>query len=156
MEQLNLHSDRHNTPTQDRLVAHDEKVEFLDAFAVLAGYKEHYGQSLPDGKRPDVLRVDTQNRLLFIGDAKNTEGPHCRETQVRLLRYLRWLAAYVKREASTGVFALCFGNVLAAQGWVDTVSLLSREVGLSPEKHRIHQFDPSLALVLFTYDQSSK
>ena len=52
---------------------HESNVRFLDTLAILSGCKEHISSSLPDGKRPDVMRVNSKRRLLFIGEGKNTE-----------------------------------------------------------------------------------
>src|SRR5206468_314859 len=100
----------------NRLSTHDRRVEFLGTLATLMGCTETFGGVFPDGRRPDVLRADSKLTVLFVGDAKNTESPGNLETQARLLRYLRWLAAFVDRGAGIGIFALCFGREVHTYG----------------------------------------
>ncbi len=90
--------------------AHDQKVTFLDTLAVLLGCTEGVGGEFPDGRRPDVLRIDADRGVLFIGDAKETESPGCQASLARLLSYLRWLPAQVVGRGGLGIFAICFGR----------------------------------------------
>lgn len=105
-------------PLKDRLELHDDKVRFLDSLAVLMGCKESLGGQLPYGERPDVLRTDRKQGVLFIGDGKNTESPKCIDTQLRLLRYLKWLSAHVSDKDRIGMFSICFGRKADSEGWV--------------------------------------
>ena len=132
---------------QSRYASHEEKVDFLDSFAVLIGCREYYGASLPDGYRPDVLRVNTSKAVLFIGDAKHSEGPIGQQTQVRLQRYFRWLAAHINRGNGIGIFAICFARPSDATGWQQTLGFLAYEVGLIILEQRTQQFDRDLSVV---------
>lgn len=135
--------------TTGRLAEHDLRVRFLDTLAVLVGYKESLGGQLPDGLRPDVLRYDSRKGRLFVGDAKNTESPGCLETQVRLLRYLRWLYAHSCSGERSGVFAICFGKSSDARGWVNTVSLLGREAGICFTEYEVERFTQGMLVAWF-------
>jgi hypothetical protein len=128
---------------------HNQRVEFLDALAALMGCKVKLGGVLPDGRRPDVLRMDVRRGVLFIGDAKDTESPGCRATQVRLLRYLDWLRAHVARTERRGVFALCFGKEADADRWVETVLLLCHLVALDCSEYSVKRFEPGLLVAAF-------
>ncbi len=133
----------------ERLRNHDQMVKFLDTLAVLIGCKGSIGGQLPDGLRPDVLRIDAKHGVLFVGDAKYTETPRCLDTQVRLQGYLRWCLAHVLHDNRVGVFAICFRKWSDAKRWVEVVSLLGREVGLSFSGHGIERFDTNLFVVWF-------
>jgi len=109
---------------------HDSNVRFLDTLAILAGCKEHISSSLPDGRRPDVIRVNRKRRILFIGEGKNTESPGCLNTQERLWEYLRWFSAHLCSEGSLGIIAICFKNDLDDNGWIETITSLSRDMNL--------------------------
>jgi hypothetical protein len=68
---------------------HDSFVAVLDAVAILSGRCERLPLNfLPDGSRPDVLRLERQRKVLFIGDAKNGETSGNRTTQLRLRTYV--------------------------------------------------------------------
>ena len=136
------------------LAEHNNMVFFLDTLALLVGCKESIGGILPDGKRPDVLRIDSKREILFIGDAKNTEAPTSKETQVRLFRYLRWLAAHVTKENRVGIFAICFGKKADSAAWMQTMLMLAHEIDFICSKHGITIFGPGLNIVwfIFLYD----
>ena len=119
--------------------------------AALMHCNETFGDELPDGRRPDVLRTDPRLTVLFVGDAKNTESPGNVQTQARLLGYLRWLAAFVDRGAGIGVFALCFGEEQHTSRWIMTVSMLALETGLEPSEQGVERFDPGLIVVWFVF-----
>lgn len=133
-------------PIAGRQAAHERKVEFLDTLAVLMGCEEKMGGTLPDGRRPDVLRLDSRRWILFIGDAKHSESPGDRETQARLLRYVRWLSAHLTNGGS-GVFAVCFGKDADADAWVATLAMLGHEAGIEPSKRGVERFEPGLTVV---------
>jgi hypothetical protein len=140
-----------NRGNRGHLAEHNGRVFFLDTLACLVGCKESIGGMLPDGKRPDVLRMDSKREVLFIGDAKNTEAPSFKETQVRLLGYLRWLAAYVTKENRVGIFAICFGEETESAGWVQTILMLAHEIGFICFEHGITNFDPELNIAWFIF-----
>lgn len=134
-----------------RLSTHDSRVEFLDTLAVLLRCTESVGSQLPDGCRPDVLRMDIDRNILFIGDAKVTELPGCKQSQVRLLRYLRWLSAHIDRPTAFGLFAICFGRMIDAEGWLSTISCLAREISLSTTEKGVVKFDHHLFVAWFLF-----
>lgn len=139
-------------PLKDRLELHDDKVRFLDSLAVLMGCKEAISCGLPYGEHPDVVRVDSKQGVLFIGDGKNTESPAYKDTQVRLLRYFRWLSAHVSsNKERTGIFSICFGKVSDSDGWVEAILMLAHEAGLSYQEYGIETFGPGLNVVWFVY-----
>jgi hypothetical protein len=80
---------------------------------------------------PDVLRLDVSRGIVFLGDAKHTEYPECKDTQVRLSRYLSWLASFLNGKRGIGFFGICFGNAAHAHGWVEVIQRLCEEAGLS-------------------------
>lgn len=143
-----------NLPEPRRqLSVHDFGAKFLEALAILLNCNESIGAQLPDGCSPDVLRVNTRNNLLFIGDAKVTESPGCRQTQARLLRYFSWLSAYVRRPGALGLFAICFRNRSDEKGWLSAVELLSNEVGLTRGKGGVVEFESHLFVAWFLFDR---
>ena len=136
-----------------RQAQHERKVEFLDALAVLAGCEETMGGALPNGSRPDVLRLDSRRRILFIGDAKHSESPKDRETQARLLGYARWLSTHV-RSGGAGVFAVCFTRESDTDAWVRTIGMLGHEVGLPDTERRVERFEPGLTVAWCKFEPS--
>jgi hypothetical protein len=139
----------------DRFEMHNEKVRFLDTLAVLLGCAGSIGGHLPDGKYPDVLRIDTKRGILFIGDAKNTETPGCAETQIRILGYLKWLATYCTARKGLGVFAICFGNATDALNWKQAVIMLAHEVGLCCAESGLERFGKGVNVMWFTFNCSN-
>lgn len=129
--------------------AHELRVRFLDSMAVLAGCSESLGAQLPDGRRPDVMRVDTLRGLLFMGDAKDTESPRCTATRARLREYPVWMVAHVSAGSRPGVFSLCFGHVADIKGWVRTVQELGHEVGLDCSEWDVREFGTGIVMVWF-------
>lgn len=85
---------------------------------------------LPDGCQPDVLRGNLARRLLFLGDAKDTETPGCRATQMRLHRYFRWARCHTDNGGTT-ILAVCFGRRRDSAAWVRTLATLAAEVGIA-------------------------
>ena len=141
--------------TSARLTKHDSLVVVLDTVAILSGICERLPlNSLPDGSRPDVLRLDRQRKFLFIGDAKNRETSGNRATQLRLRTYLRWIAAFLWR-GRCGVFTLCFEHAALATGWVDTILMLTNELSMRPPDLDISFLPPSLTLVRFIWTTPS-
>lgn len=125
---------------------HELRVDFLDALAILMGCEDALGAALPDGSRPDVLRVDSTRRVLFVGDAKHSESPGNRETQARLLRYMRWLSSHVQG-GGIGVFAVCFGRDSDTAAWVETLAMLCSEAGLEHTEKGVERFEPGMTVV---------
>lgn len=136
---------------EERLAKHNRTVLFLDTLALLLGCKESFGSILPDGKRPDVLRIDFKRELLFMGDAKNTESPCYKETQIQLIGYLRWLSSHITEEHRVGIFAISFPNKRDAVGWQTTILLLAQEIDLICFEHAINAFGPELNTAWFIF-----
>jgi hypothetical protein len=136
---------------KNRLNIHDSNVRFLDTLAILSGCKEHINTSLPDGRRPDVIRVNTKRRLLFIGEGKNTESPGCLNTQERLWVYLRWLSAHLYREDSVGILAICFKKEYDNNKWVETITSLSRDMNLLCFDYGTVKFGSGVNVVWFLF-----
>lgn len=82
--------------------AHESRRTLLETVADTAGYR--LPMPLPDGRRPDVLRVHVDRASLFVGEAKHTEGPYDLASTDRLRHYVSWVAPLWTR----GV-----GNILA-------------------------------------------
>jgi hypothetical protein len=129
-------------------------VEFLDVLAVLVGCEEVLGGSLPDGRRPDVLRADSRRRALFVGDAKHSESPGNRETQARLLGYFRWLSSHFEG-GGLGIYAVCFGRKSDTSAWVETLAMLGYEVGLGYMRRGVERFGPRLVVVWYMFEPSA-
>lgn len=135
---------------------HEDLVDFLDSLAVLSGCKVRIGYELPDGLRPDVMRIDTTHDVLFIGDAKNTESPGCSATKSRLKEYIRWLAVQIKWRRGTGLFAICHARFTDGAGWERTVLQLARHEGLILASSKIEIFEPTNRVQLFIFDRTSE
>lgn len=131
------------------LKLHDEKVRVLSVLAALIGCHETMGGQLPDGRRPDILRISTKDRILFLGDAKHTESPRCTATQARLLTYLHWFSSYTRVNHSLGIFAICFAKQADAHEWVRTAYSLGREAGIVFSWHGLRQFEADLFIAWF-------
>lgn len=141
---------RRDDPVPVGRQAHEYRVEFLDALAVLMGCEGALGGELPDGRRPDVLRFDQGRRVLFVGDAKHSESPGNKETQARLQRYLGWMSSHVG-SGGGGVFAVCFGRGSDTDAWVETLAMLAHEVGLERAEDGVERFEPGLTVVWSTF-----
>jgi hypothetical protein len=135
----------------ERLQPHDYRTRFLEALATLIGCQESFGRELPDGRRPDVMLMDSTRNVLFFGEAKHSETPGNVTTRARLQRYLHWLSTHVMRRAGVGIFAVCFGQEEDANYWYETVSLLGSEVGIVPDIQKVERFGPGLVLVWFVF-----
>ena len=134
---------------QQRSTEHDRKAKFLDTLATLIGCRETVGGWLPDGRRPDVLRLDSKRSVLFIGEAKDTESPGFRATQARLQRYLSWLSAHVARVKGMGIFAVCFRRESDSRNWVETVLYLGHEVDLYYTDYGLERFGSGFLIAWF-------
>lgn len=110
---------------------HEARRELLDAIAILAGFTLTFPGALPDGRRPDVLRVSLTRSGLFVGDAKATESPGNSDTVARLLAYARWIDAAARgRSHPVAVLAVCVPGRHATQGWTRALELVAHEAGL--------------------------
>jgi hypothetical protein len=105
---------------------HEERVKLLDSLATLLGATTQL-RALPDGKRPDVLRVSLQSRLLFVGEAKDSERATATEAMVRLSHYLPWIVSHA-RGGGTSILALCCAPRESA-AWSVAIIQLAAEAG---------------------------
>lgn len=112
------------------LRVHEGRVGLLEDLALLLGCRETYGATLPDGRRPDVVRMDTGKGILFLGEAKNTETPGSQATRGRLLHYLLWIAAHIADPERTAILAICLKGSSSLRAWNEAVETICREVGL--------------------------
>jgi hypothetical protein len=134
-----------------RLKDHNSMALFLDALAILVGCRDSIGGVLPDGKRPDVLRIDLDREILFMGDAKNTESTGNKETLVRLLSYLRWLASHIAKSDRIGIFAICFVERADSTKWENAVLMLAREIDLMCTEFGTNTFGLGLNVAWFIF-----
>lgn len=95
---------------------HEERVQALHSLATLVGCVIDW-PALPDGSRPDALRLNPRTGLLFIGDAKHTETPGCSATLSRFRQYSRAAGVYVASVRATAVLALCHSGVPQSSRW---------------------------------------
>lgn len=123
---------------------HEARVEMLGALATLCGYEDG-PDVLPDGTRPDVLRVRPQDRSLFIGEAKATETAGNRETFERLSHYASVLGEWT-RSGHDGVLALAVEAQTAFE-WVRTLRALVSSLSPSPASTRVDFLDEDTAVV---------
>ncbi len=130
-----------------QLESHEYRAHFLEAMATLIGCQESFGDELPDGRRPDVMRMDSAHNVLFLGEAKHSESPGNVATRARLQRYFLWLSIHVSRREGVGIFAVCFGREEDAKRWSETISLLESEVGIESDHRGAKRFQPGLILV---------
>lgn len=109
---------------------HETRVAFLHTLATLAGCHTVYGSALPDGRRPDVLRLNRWRNILFIGDGKDSESPRCNATLARLAGYFLWLRVHVRNRGGAAMFAICFGNRRHREAWLSTLTRLAADAGV--------------------------
>lgn len=133
------------------MAVHNCKVEFITTLAELLGCRGQMGNEFPDGRRPDVLRIDLRRCILFVGDAKHTESPGCKATQSRLREYLHWLSVHVSRESRLGIFTICFSKESEIPKWIKTVSLLGAGVDLNCKDFGVKQFEPGVIVTWFVF-----
>lgn len=60
----------HVNQVDPRLEEHERLVDFLDNLAIMLGCIQTLHGQLPDATRPDVIRLNTNKGILFVGDAK--------------------------------------------------------------------------------------
>lgn len=79
--------------------------------------------------------------MVFIGEAKETERPTCKETRERLMAYVAWL---LKARPRVAVLAVCFGREEDAEGWGEVLHTLTSKISeettltyrsIDPETH---------------------
>ncbi len=104
--------------------AHEARRALLQTIAEAAGY--HLEMWLPDGRRPDVLRVHLDRPSVFLGEAKHTEGPWDVDSVDRLRHYLGWLVALRQRELGS-ILAIAHPRGLG-RAWQDRMDWLCEDV----------------------------
>lgn len=87
--------------------SHEERRTLLESIAEIGGYR--LGVALPDGRRPDVLRLHLHRRAVFFGEAKHTEGPADTRSVDRLRHYVGWLAPFSQWDVGS-VLAVAHGR----------------------------------------------
>lgn len=107
---------------------HDRRAAILDALAVMAGCEGAPPAGAAGSDRPDVLRWSPARRLLFVGDAKDTEGPGRALTRVQLLSYVLH-AARAWSSGWTVMVALCVRADRRLEAWVRLLSVVVAAAG---------------------------
>lgn len=79
-------SGRYGRPATVPSRTHETRRRLLETIAGTAGYR--LDMYLPDGRRPDVLRLHVDRPGLFLGEAKHTEGPSDLDSTDRIRHYL--------------------------------------------------------------------
>jgi hypothetical protein len=120
---------------------HEERRAILDTIAVVSGYFGRRYDVLPDGIRPDVVRVDPRCGGVFIGEAKDTESPGQEAARSRLARYFQWLVALDQTRQGPSTIAVCFGRPVDQRRWVTTLTRLGHEAGLKGFTAECHRVD---------------
>ncbi len=106
--------------------AHETRRALLETIADAAGFR--LTMPLPDGRRPDVLRVHVDRAGLFLGEAKHTEGPCDLHSADRLRDYLRWLVPPCERAVGS-VLAVAHPRGLG-RPWRHRVDWLCQGLGI--------------------------
>ena len=106
--------------------AHETRLALLETIADAAGYR--LTMPLPDGRRPDVLRVHVARAGLFLGEAKHTEGPGDLHSVDRLRDYLRWLVPPCERAVGS-ILAVAHPRGLG-HPWRQRVDWLCQGLGI--------------------------
>ncbi len=130
---------------------HEKKVAFIETTATLLGCNESILGRLPDGSKPDVLRVRRPQGLLFIGDAKQTETPGTASTRERLLGYLRWASVHVVSGRRACIFSLCVDVQSRPHRWLRLLQGLGEAAGLPTGSTGIQVFCHDLVVVWSLY-----
>lgn len=122
-------------------LGHEKRRELLETVATAAGYLDRVPAVFRCGLRPDVWRLRRESRVVFIGEAKETERPTCKETRERLMAYVAWL---LKARPRVAVLAVCFGREEDAEGWGEVLHTLTSKISeettltyrsIDPETH---------------------
>lgn len=103
---------------------HEGRVRTLETLATLAGFLTAVPR-LPDGRTPDVVRISTSCRGLFLGEAKASEGPGDREALARLARYVIWWQQACRK--GPALLVVCCDQ-LDRRRWASVLSALAAEV----------------------------
>lgn len=122
---------------------HERLVSFLDTMAVMLGCAQTLESQLPDTRRPDVIRFNVKNKILFIGDAKNTELPNSTHTRERLNNYVRWTSSFILTNiiGKQVVFGICHNKSDNAYIWLSLLLDLFTTSNILPLKYGVEKFD---------------
>lgn len=131
--------------------SHQARAEFLENLAVLFGCPHDVHGGFADGTRPDVLRSDAPKAVLFVGEAKDSESPGTTATQIRLLGYMRWIKAFLRRSEQKAMLAVCFGTAAHTKKWQDNLAFLIREADLVPLESGFERFDRTARVVWYVF-----
>ena len=104
--------------------SHEVRRVLLQTIAEVAGYR--LGLTLPNGRRPDVLRLHVNRPALFLGEAKHTEGPSNVCSIDRLRAYLDCLHPFCRRDVGS-LLAIAHPRGLE-RAWRDRVDWLCQDV----------------------------
>lgn len=135
---------RHGRPS----VVHEDRAHTLAAMATLAGYVIGI-DALPDGSRPDVLRVRPGDDSLFVGDAKATETAGNVDTATRLARYVSFLIRY-RYAGGSGAMALAVSPA-DRYGWLRVLRDLCGPLEAAPVAGNVDVVDDRCAIVWQTF-----
>lgn len=135
---------------ESRRTPHEERVRFLHTLAIMLGCRRGIGGQLPDGRRPDVVRLDIEHGVLFLGEAKDTETHGNLETRSRLRAYLWWLQGHLA-SGRPAIFGLCIPAQSHIQEWHRTFLELGTEFCLTPKDMGYTEFPGGFGLLWFTF-----
>ena len=120
-------SSRSSRPTIVPSRTHEARRVLLETVADIAGYRLEL--CLPDGKRPDVLRLHINRQDLFVGEAKHAEGPDDLNSIDRLRHYLGWLFPLYERGVGS-ILAVAHPSGLE-RAWRDRIGWLCWDLRLA-------------------------
>jgi hypothetical protein len=112
---------------------HRRLKERLGQWAVSKGYSEAQ-IAFESGVEPDVLRLNAEGPLLFVGDAKNfaTEPASRLATRRRLAQYFRKFAGALEAKIiKGGTLAVATNSEKGAQEWVAELNAMAFDHGLT-------------------------
>jgi hypothetical protein len=104
-------------------------VRTLESLAALVGFVTEI-PGLPDGRIPDVVRVRSRRRGLFLGEAKASEGPRDLEALTRLARYIAWWQQAGQHGSAILMVCCDQGDMM---GWAATLTALATDIGIPTE-----------------------
>ncbi len=124
--------------------AHEDRVDTLRSVASLAGF--HCDVTVGDALVPDLARMSTASRALFVGDAKATESSGCSATNARLQRYLRAADANIGRYRAI-LLVIAHGDIDDRCGWEQALGrALASSVQLPIHAHGSQLIDDGCVL----------
>lgn len=134
--------------------AHEERVELLRSIAALSGYRCDI--AIGDALMPDVARMSSTTRGLFVGDAKATETSGCIATSERLQNYLRPVRAHHYRDRPL-LLVVAHGDLHDQTGWITVLIRALRGGGLgSPDMNGSLVIDEDHVLACAIYGNDER